>query len=222
MLRLTFADRKKSDKLIRFTHLPTNADIALAQTVPAPYTGDSLPGAAMLKTIGLIVVLAVAAIFLLALSKPSSYRIERSTTIAAPPEKIAALVDDFHHWNEWSPWAHLDPIMKTTYSGPPSGVGSVYVWEGNSKVGKGRMEILAIEPTKTTIKLDFLKPFENHNTSDFVFEPQGSTTRVNWIMNGPLRFFPGKVMSVFTSMDSVIGPDFDKGLANLKAAAEHP
>ena len=176
----------------------------------------------MLKTIGLIVVLAVAAIFLLALTKPSSYRVERSTTIAAPPEKIAALINDFHQWNAWSPWAHLDPIMKTTYSGPPSGVGSVYVWEGNSKVGKGRMEILAIEPTKTTIKLDFLKPFENHNTADFVLEPEGSTTRVNWIMNGPLRFFPGRVMSVFTSMDKVIGPDLDKGLANLKAAAEQP
>jgi uncharacterized protein YndB with AHSA1/START domain len=176
----------------------------------------------MFKTIGLIIVLAVAAILLLASTKPSNFRVERSTTIAAPPEKVAALIDDFHQWDAWSPWAHLDPIMKTTYSGPPSGVGSVYEWEGNSKVGKGRMEILAIEPTKTTIELDFLKPFESQNTADFVLEPQGTTTRVNWIMNGPLRFFPGRVMSVFTSMDKVIGPDFDKGLANLKAAAEHP
>jgi carbon monoxide dehydrogenase subunit G len=176
----------------------------------------------MLKTIGLILVLAVAAILLLALTKPSSFRVERSITIAAPPEKIAALINDFHQWNAWSPWAQLDTSMKTTYSGPPSGVGSVYEWEGNSKVGKGRMEILAVEPTKTTIKLDFLKPFEGRNTTDFVLEPQGSATRVNWIMNGPIRFFPGKVMSVFTTMDKVIGPDFDKGLANMKAAAEHP
>jgi hypothetical protein len=176
----------------------------------------------MFKAIGIIIVLAVAAILLLALTKPSSFRVERSTTIAAPPEKIAALIDDFHHWDEWSPWAKLDPIMKTTYSGPPSGVGSVYEWEGNSKVGKGRMEILAIEPAKTTIKIDFLKPFESHSTADFVLEPQGSDTRVNWIMNGPMNFFPGRVMSVFTGMDKVIGPDFDKGLANIKAAAEHP
>ncbi|WP_353063384.1 SRPBCC family protein [Tunturibacter psychrotolerans] len=175
----------------------------------------------MLKTIGLIVVLAVAAILLLALTKPSSFRVERSTTIAAPPEKIAALIDDFHQWNAWSPWAQLDPNMKTTYSGPTSGVGSIYEWEGNSTVGKGRMEILAVEPTKTTIKIDFLKPFEGRNTTDFVLEPQGTATRVNWIMNGPIRFFPGKVMSVFTTMDKVIGPDFDKGLTNLKSAAEH-
>jgi carbon monoxide dehydrogenase subunit G len=175
----------------------------------------------MLKTIGLIVVLAVAAILLLALTKPNSFRVERSTTIAAPPEKITALIDDFHQWNAWSPWAQLDPNMKTTYSGPTSGVGSVYEWEGNSKVGKGRMEILAVEPTKTTIKIDFLQPFEGRNTTDFVLEPQGTATRVNWIMNGPIRFFPGKVMSVFTTMDKVIGPDFDKGLTNLKSAAEH-
>jgi hypothetical protein len=110
--------------------------------------------------------------------------------------------------------------MKTTYSGPPTGVGAVYEWEGNSKVGKGRMEILAVEPAKTSIKLDFLKPFEGHNTADFVLEPQGTETRVNWIMYGPMDFFPGKVMSVFTTMDKMIGPDFDKGLANMKAAAE--
>jgi carbon monoxide dehydrogenase subunit G len=176
----------------------------------------------MFKTIGLIIVLAIAGIFLLALTKPSTFRVERSTTIAAPPEKIAALIDDFHQWNSWSPWAQLDPKMKTTYSGPTSGVGSVYEWEGNGKVGKGRMEILSAEPTKTTIKLDFLKPFEGHNTTDFVLEPQGSDTRVNWIMNGPIKFFPGKVMSVFTTMDKAIGPDFDKGLTNMKAAAEHP
>jgi carbon monoxide dehydrogenase subunit G len=194
---------------------------ALARTIFHFYTGGSLSGAIMFKTIGLILVLAVAVILLLALTKPSSFRVERSTTIAAPPEKISAVIDDFHQWNAWSPWAKLDPNMKATYSGPPSGVGSVYEWEGNSKVGKGRMEILSVDPTKTTIKLDFLKPFEGHNTADFVLEPQGSDTRVNWIMNGPMNFFPGKLMSVFTTMDKMIGPDFDKGLANLKAAAEH-
>lgn len=176
----------------------------------------------MFKAIGLIIVLAVAVILLLALTKPSSFRVERSTTIAAPPEKISALIGDFHQWNAWSPWAKLDPSMKTTYAGPPSGVGSVYEWEGNSKVGKGRMEILSVEPARTTIKIDFLKPFEGHNIADFVLEPQGSATRVNWIMSGPMNFFPGKLMSVFTTMDKMIGPDFDKGLANMKAAAEHP
>jgi uncharacterized protein YndB with AHSA1/START domain len=176
----------------------------------------------MLKFLGLVVVLAIAVIFILALTKPSTFRVERSVTINASPEKVATLIDDFHQWDAWSPWAKLDPTMKTTYSGPASGPGAVYEWEGNSKVGKGRMEILSVDPTKTTIKLDFLKPVEGHNITDFVLTPQGTATRVDWIMNGPMDLFPGKLMSVFTSMDKMIGPDFDKGLAQLKSAAEQP
>jgi hypothetical protein len=133
---------------------------------------------------------------------------------------VATLINDFHSWETWSPWAKLDPTMKTVYSGAPSGVGSIYEWEGNSKVGKGRMEVTSIQPAKTSIKLDFLKPFEGHNTADFVLEPAGSGTRVTWVMYGPLNFIPGKLMSVFTTMDKMIGDDFQRGLANLKAAAE--
>ena len=175
----------------------------------------------MLKVICLLVVLAIVAILVFALTKPDTFLVERTTTINASPEKVASLINDFHRWNDWSPWAKLDPDMKTTYSGPASGVGSVYEWEGNSKVGKGRMEILSVQPEKTSIKLDFLKPFEGHNIADFVLEPEGSSaTRVTWVMYGPLTFIPGKLMSVFTSMDSMIGDDFQRGLANLKAAAE--
>jgi hypothetical protein len=175
----------------------------------------------MLKLIGGLAVVAIAVILILAGMKPSDFVVERSVTINTPPERIAPLINDFHNWNEWSPWAKLDPDMKTSFSGAPSGVGSVYEWEGNSKVGKGRMEIRSIQPAKTTIKLDFLKPFEGHNTADFVLEPEGSSaTRVTWVMYGPLTFIPGKVMSVFTNMDSMIGDDFQRGLANLKATAE--
>jgi hypothetical protein len=175
----------------------------------------------MLKLIGGLAVVAIAVILILAAMKPSDFVVERSVTINTPPERIAPLINDFHNWNEWSPWAKLDPDMKTSFSGAPSGVGSVYEWEGNSKVGKGRMEIRSIQPAKTTIKLDFLKPFEGHNTADFVLEPEGSSaTRVTWVMYGPLTFIPGKVMSVFTNMDSMIGDDFQRGLANLKATAE--
>jgi hypothetical protein len=174
----------------------------------------------MLKAIGLLAVFAVIVILALALAKPSTFRVERSTIIEASPEKVAALIIDFHQWNQWSPWAQLDPNMKTAYSGPASGPGSIYEWEGNSKVGKGRMEILSATPAKTTIKLDFLKPFEGHNTTNFLLEPQGTATRVTWMMYGPMAFFPGKLMSVFTTMDKMIGGDFDKGLAGMKAAAE--
>ena len=174
----------------------------------------------MLKLIGGIVLLAIVIILILASTKPSTFRVERSITINASPEKVAALINDFHNWNAWSPWAKLDPDMKTTYFGPASGPGSVYEWEGNSKVGKGRMEILSTDPAKTSIKLDFLKPFEGHNTADFLLQPEGPGTRVTWVMYGPMKFFPGKIMSVFTTMDNVIGTDFEKGLASLKSLAE--
>jgi hypothetical protein len=175
----------------------------------------------MFKWIGGLAVIAIVVVLILAAMKPSTFVVERSVTINSSPEKIALLINDFHNWNAWSPWAKLDPTMKTTYSGPASGVGSVYEWEGNSKVGKGRMEMRVVQPLKTSIKLDFLKPFEGHNTADFVLQPEGSTaTRVTWVMYGPLTFIPGKLMSVFTTMDNMIGDDFQRGLANLKVAAE--
>jgi hypothetical protein len=175
----------------------------------------------MFKWIGGLAVLAIVVVLILAAMKPSTFVVERSVTINTSPEKIAPLINDFHNWDAWSPWAKLDPAMKTAYSGPASGVGSVYEWEGNSKVGKGRMEMRVVQPLKTSLKLDFLKPFETHNTADFVLQPEGSTaTRVTWVMYGPLTFVPGKLMSVFTTMDNVIGDDFQRGLANLKVAAE--
>jgi hypothetical protein len=174
----------------------------------------------MLKFIGGLAVAAIAVILILAATKPSTFIVERSVTINAAPEKIAPLINDFHNWDTWSPWVKMDPAMKTTYSGAPSGVGSIYEWEGNSKVGKGRMELTSIQPAKTSIKLDFLKPFEGHNKAYFVLMPEGPATRVTWVMYGPLTFIPGKLMSVFTTMDSMIGDDFQRGLANLKAVAE--
>lgn len=173
----------------------------------------------MLKTIVVVLVVAVAVILIVAAAKPATYHVERSTTIAAAPERITPLVSDFHNWDQWSPWAKLDPNMRVTYSGAPAGQGAVYQWEGNSKVGKGRMEILAAEPTLTSIKLDFLSPFESHNRTNFVLEPQGSATRVTWTIDGPNTFM-SKLMSVFVSMDKMMGKDFDNGLNHLKSAAE--
>ena len=112
--------------------------------------------------------------------------------------------------------------MRRTVSGAPSGKGAVYAWEGNSDVGAGRMEILdTAAPNKVTIKLDFLKPFESHNTTEFTLQPQGDTTQVIWNMHGPAPYV-SKVMGIFVSMDKMIGKDFETGLANLKAAAEQP
>ena len=156
----------------------------------------------MIKTILIVVVVALAAILIFAATKPDTFRVERSTSIKAPPEKIFPLINDFHNWPTWSPWEKMDPAMKRTHSGAASGKGAVYEWEGNSKVGKGRMEIVdAPAPSKVTIKLDFLKPFEGHNIAEFTLEPKGDSTNVTWVMDGP-RPYVAKVMSVFFNMDN--------------------
>ena len=174
----------------------------------------------MFKTIAIVVVVLIAGVLVFAATRPDTFRVERSVTIKAPPEKIYPYFDDFNRWAVWSPWEKLDPAMKRTFSGAPAGKGAVYAWQGNSKVGEGRMEILESSPSsKLLIKLDFIKPFEGHNTAEYTLVPSGDTTQVTWAMYGPSTYVT-KLMGVFVSMDSMIGKDFEAGLANLKAAAE--
>lgn len=175
----------------------------------------------MAKKIGLTLLVLLIALFVYAATKPDMLSVQRSTTIKAPPEKIYALISDFHRWSAWSPYERMDTSMKKTYSGAPSGAGAIYEWEGNSNVGKGRMEIAeAIPPSKVDIKLDFLKPFASHNRAEFTLQPRpDSTTTVTWSMRGP-NLYVGKVMSIFVNMDQMIGKDFETGLANLKQIAE--
>lgn len=174
----------------------------------------------MLKILGLVVAVALVAVLVLATRKPDSFRVQRAITIQAPPEKIFALINDFHAWAAWSPWEKLDPDMKRTFTGAASGPGSAYAWEGNSKVGQGRMEIREMQaPANIRIQLDFLKPFEAHNTAVFTLQPMADGTHVSWVMEGPAPFI-SKLMQVFISMDAMVGKDFEAGLANMKAAAE--
>jgi uncharacterized protein YndB with AHSA1/START domain len=172
-----------------------------------------------LLILGIIVIL-LAALFGYAAAKPNTFRVQRSATIQSPPERIFALINDFHQFGFWSPWEKIDPNLQRTFSGAASGPGAVYEWEGNKKVGKGRMEIKeTTPPSKIVIQLDFLKPFEAHNTTEFTLEPQGNSTNVTWAMFGrqPFMF---KVMSTLFNMDKMIGRDFEKGLANLKSVTE--
>jgi Polyketide cyclase / dehydrase and lipid transport len=176
----------------------------------------------VLETIVIILALLVVIVVALlgyAATKPNTVSYTRSTRINAPPEKIAALINDFKKWQAWSPWEKKDPNLKRTFSGNPSGVGSVYAWEGNKNVGSGRMEILESTLKNIRIKLDFITPFKASNTADFTFIPQGGATDVNWVMTGE-NLFIGKVMSVFMDFDKMIGKDFEAGLAAMKAAAE--
>jgi uncharacterized protein YndB with AHSA1/START domain len=174
----------------------------------------------MIKAIALAVILPIAAVLIFAATRPDDFRVQRATSIKAPPGKIFPFINEFDRWGAWSPYEKRDPAMKRSRSGPASGKGAVYAWEGNRQVGSGRMEITeASPPSKIVIKLDFLKPFEAHNTAEFMLEPKGDATNVTWAMHGPNRYI-GKVMQVFFDMDQMIGKDFEAGLANLKSVAE--
>lgn len=174
----------------------------------------------MIRRIALVIAVAIAALLGYAATRPDTFRVERSTVIQAPPDEVYALISDFHAWPAWSPWEKLDPAMARTHGGAASGVGATYAWQGNKDVGKGRMEIKQADaPRQLAIALDFLEPFEAHNTAEFTLTPEGGATRVNWAMHGPSPFI-SKLIGVFVSMDSMIGKDFEAGLAAMKAAAE--
>ena len=172
----------------------------------------------MLKKIALVLVALAAAVLGYAATRPDTFRVQRTTTIDAPPERVHALIHDFRAWGAWSPYEKLDPDMKRSHSGAAAGTGAVYAWDGE-KAGAGRMEITGTTPSRIAIRLDFAKPFEAHNTAEFTLEPRGVSTRVTWAMHGP-NHFVGKVMGIFVDMDRLVGKDFEAGLAALKAAAE--
>ncbi|HEX9981644.1 MAG TPA: SRPBCC family protein [Thermoanaerobaculia bacterium] len=173
----------------------------------------------MLKIIGIIVVAAIAGVLVYASTQPNSFAVERTVTINATPDKIAPLISDFNNWAAWSPFEKLDPAMKKTITGSPSGIGSVYTWEGNAKAGAGRMEITRASAAQIDIKLDFLKPFASSNVTEFRLEPNGNATNVTWHMHGPSSYMT-KLMTTFMSMDKMVGKDFEEGLGNLKRIAE--
>ena len=174
----------------------------------------------MFRIIALVVVLALAGVLIYAATRPDTFSVQRSLAIKAPPEKIFPLIENFHRWSEWSPYEKLDPEMKRSYSGPDSGPGAAYAWDGSSKVGAGSMEILRTSvPGSIVIKLDFTRPITGHNTATFTLENAGDTSTVTWTMAGPAPYI-SKLMGLFFNMDQMIGKDFETGLANLKRIAE--
>jgi hypothetical protein len=152
--------------------------------------------------------------------QPADYRVTRSATLTAPPRDVFAQVNDFHNWEAWSPWAKLDPHAKATFEGPASGNGAKFAWSGNDKIGEGRQTIIESRPDELIrIKLEFERPFKDTCTSEFAFKPEDDKTVVTWSMLGHKNFI-GKAVCLFMDMDKMLGGDFEKGLANMKAVVE--
>lgn len=177
-----------------------------------------------LMYVAIVLAALIAVVVVLAAMRPNTFRIQRSIDINAPADKIFQLINDYRNWGLWSPYEHIDPAMQRTFSGAPSGKGSIYEWRGNKNIGHGRMEILdTAPPSKVVIKLDFFSPFEAHNMAEFTMRPNGSatnvTTNVTWAMHGPVPFM-AKIIHMFMNMDRMVGGQFQQGLVSMKAVAE--
>jgi len=174
----------------------------------------------MALTVLLVVVIVVALLLIVVATRPAKFRVERSIAIAAPPESAFAEVNDFHRWAAWSPWEKLDPTMKKTFEGAPAGPGSSYAWVGNPKVGEGRMTIeTSAPPALVKLKLEFFKPWKATNATTFAFDREGAGTKVTWAMEGEHNFTM-KAFGLVMNLDKLVGRDFERGLAALKALAE--
>lgn len=174
----------------------------------------------MLKKILIVIAVLIVGVLAYAATRPDSFHFERSTEIKAPPEKIFAVLNDFRQGQSWSPYEKKDPAMKRTFSGPATGKGSVYAFEGNNEIGTGSLEIVeSIPAQKIALRLDMIKPFEGSNNIEFRLEPKGDTTKVTWAMNGPSPYV-AKLISVFIDCEAMMAKDFDAGLADLKSLLE--
>jgi uncharacterized protein YndB with AHSA1/START domain len=176
----------------------------------------------MIKKILLGLVAVIALILLYAAFQPSEFRVERSRTIAASPEALFAQVNNHRNFAAWNPWEKMDPTSKTVYSGPESGVGAVASWAGD-KVGEGSATITESKSGELVRqRMDWKKPMEGVSTVDFTFEPDGNKTKVTWAMYGENDYL-GKLMSLVMNCESMCGPPFEQGLADLeKVVTENP
>lgn len=168
-----------------------------------------------------VIVLIVAVVLALALTKPSEFSIERRTDIQASKERVFACIADFREWPRWAPQDRDDKSMRRTFSGAASGLGAVCDWQGE-KSGRGRMSIVACNaPDHLAIEVVFEKPFAATNRNEFELRSAGGNCQLVWSMRGP-NLFIMRLMGVFMNMDRLMGGHFERGLAALKGIAEAP
>jgi uncharacterized protein YndB with AHSA1/START domain len=171
-----------------------------------------------------VVFVAIAGVAIVAATKPSTFLIERSVTIDAPPQRVFGLIDDFHHWPRWAPQDRDDKTMQRTFKRAKAGNGAVSEWTSQGSAGAGTMtmsEVVPLQQVKVVVNWD--RPFEAQNINTFTLTPvpQGATTatKVTWTVRGS-NLYVMKAMEVFLGIDGVIGKHLDEGLRNLKDAAE--
>jgi hypothetical protein len=174
----------------------------------------------MLKLIALGAAVLIGGVLIAASTRPDGFRVQRSASVKASPEKIFPLINDLKSFNAWNPFNKKDPNIKGSYSGAASGAGAAYAFDGNRDVGRGRIEITDSRPaSEVRMNLHMLSPMEGRNVVEFSLKPEGEATRVTWAIQGPMPYV-SKLLSLFVDMDAMIGREFEQGLADLKNIAE--
>jgi hypothetical protein len=194
-----------------------------AQQETAGATTSAMPARKRFTTLKKVLVglAAIVVVFVVVVAvQPSEFRVARTATIDATPAEVYEQVNDFHNWQEWSPWAKLDPAAKNSFEGPSSGTGAIFRWSGNNEVGEGSSTITeSRESELVRIKLDFVRPFAGTNDVAFTFKPVGDQTAVTWSMSGQKNFM-AKAIGLFMDCEEMCGTQFDQGLSNMKAVVE--
>ncbi len=151
---------------------------------------------------------------------PRDVHVQRTIVIDRPAAAVFPMVNSLRRFNDWSPWKALDPNVKITFSGPDSGVGAAMSWAGNSKVGRGNQIITDSVPDKR-VNTDIDFGDMGGGKAAWVLAADGSATEVVWSLDVDLGNSPmGRYMGLF--MDKAVGPDYERGLKQLKALAEAP
>jgi|SRR6476661_971373 len=169
-----------------------------------------------LGLLSLIVLLTVVGLFL-----PREVHVERSLTIEAAPAAIFTEINTVRNWSRWSPWHGLDPNMQIVFSGPAAGEGASYSWTSQKpNVGNGQLFVTASQPYQ---RIDTRMEFDGSSTatSIYLLRPSADGTHVTWTMDTDMGFNPAcRYMGLV--LDHLVGPDFEKGLANLQKLLETP
>jgi hypothetical protein len=152
-------------------------------------------------------------------SNMQAYRVERSTTIAAPDVFVLAEIMDFREWRKWLPREELDPDLKRVFSGSDAQPGSSYLWSGNDEVGSGRVSMISSSAEKVVLEVQVEHPIDSLSDVAFTLAPDGDGIRLVWTVTGE-KDGSGKAVTLFGGSPETIGGEMEAGLANLKALAE--
>ena len=175
----------------------------------------------MVLKIALSVSVVIVALLVIAATKANSFRVERSITIHASPERVFSFINDLHAWEAWSNDSAGDRTVQKAYSGPVSGTGAIAEWHGSGRAGAAKMIITeSVLPSRVSVKVDWLKPFEAHNLNEFAIYGQGGETKVAWSIQAS-NLYAMKVIGIFVNMESAFGKHMESSLKSLKSAAEN-